>query len=282
MSVPPQEITIIAKGATLTGHLFAPETAAKAALVIHGATGVPQRFYAGFASWAATRGVATLTYDYRDFGASQTSPMRDSNATFTDWMIHDQTAAETRLADLAPTGSLMSLGHSLGGLGVPFRDYDPRVTQITTVGAGFTHLRDHPLTYLPQVTAFWYLIGPLATKLVGYLPGKRLMLGEDLPADVYWQWRRWCTSRGFYKADIGRLIPAPDYTRPTPPLRMLAMADDPMVPPVSVRRYASHFPPERVTFDTLDPKDFGLKSLRHIEPFSAKNATVWPRFLGEA
>lgn len=205
-----QPVEIEAEGALLAARFYAPEGEPRAHLVLHGATGVPQRYYNSFAQWAAAQGVGVLTYDYRDFGASARGPMRASRATMADWGIRDQLAADRKLAELAPQGPLWLLGHSLGGLTLGFRRYDPRFERITTIGSGFAHFSDHPWSYRPLALAFWYGPGPVATALAGYLPGKRLMLGADLPAGVYWQWRRWCTSRDFFHRDIGTTMPKLD------------------------------------------------------------------------
>ena len=86
-----------------------------------------------YAAWAAAHGINVLTYDYRDFAESQTRPMRESQADFADWAVHDQAAALDTLAKLATTGPLWVLGHSLGGLGIPFQNLPERVTHITIV-----------------------------------------------------------------------------------------------------------------------------------------------------
>ena len=66
-----EELDIPSDGAVLCGRLVRPRGTPRAALVLHGATGAPARFYRGFAEWAAReRDLAVLTYDYRDFGAS--------------------------------------------------------------------------------------------------------------------------------------------------------------------------------------------------------------------
>lgn len=276
----PRSVTIEAEGARLAACYYGPAGVARANLVLHGATGVPQRYYSAFASWAAARGIGVLTYDYRDFGASQHRPMRQSDATFADWAIRDQGAAERTLALLAPEGPLRVLGHSLGGLAFAFRKHDVRVEQITVVGAGFAHVSDHPWSYRPLVLAFWYAVGPVGTALAGYLPGKRLFLGEDLPAGVYWQWRKWCTRRDFFRSDIGSSLPEPDFRMDGPALRLLTMEDDVVVPPVAVRRYADAFPPGRIEYRMLKPAEFGLPSLRHIEVFSKRATAAWPAILG--
>lgn len=272
-------VVIHAEGATLSARFTPAVGPPRANLVLHGATGVPQRYYQPFARWAALRGVGVLTYDYRDFGASRTGPMRDSRASFADWMLRDQGAAEHRLAELAPDGPLRVLGHSLGGLGVAFRRFDARVSRITTIGAGMAHHTDHPWSYRPIALAFWFVLGPVGTALAGYLPGRRMLLGADLPAGVYWQWRRWCTRRAFFHEDIGHSLPQPDFTAPEPELRMLTMTDDVVVPPVAVRRYADAFAAGRVEFTALNPADYGLSSLRHIAVLSAPNAAAWPAIL---
>ncbi|WP_245294470.1 alpha/beta hydrolase family protein [Rhizobium aegyptiacum] len=264
----------------LSGRYFAPMGAVRANLVLHGATGVPARYYRAFATWAAEQGIGVLTYDYRDFGASRRGPIRESRATMADWGIADQAAAEAALLELAPDGPVWLLGHSLGGLMFPFRRHDKRVARIITVGSGFAHVTDHPWNYRPTVVAFWYLVGPVATALAGYLPGRRLLLGADLPAGIYWQWRRWCTSRNFFKSDVGKSLPEPDFTAPRLDLTMLTMADDVVVPPAAVWRYAAAFPQTSVNRRMLRPEEFGLKSLRHIEVMSERSAPAWPAILG--
>lgn len=151
-----ETIEINAEGAKLSARFYAPEGQAKAHLVLHSATGVPQGYYAPFADWAAKQGIGVLTYDYRDFGNSLHRPLRESRTTFSDWVIRDQAAAEARLAELAPQGPLWMLGHSLGGMAFAFRKPDARMERITAIGAGYTRVGDHPWSYRPFVLAFWY------------------------------------------------------------------------------------------------------------------------------
>lgn len=277
-----RSVAIDAEGAELTGRFTPAIGVTRAGLVIHGATGVPQRYYAAFAEWAASQGIASLTYDYRDFESSLKRPLSESKATFSDWIVRDQPAAERALAKLVGNAPLWVLGHSAGGLGIMFHKHDPRIERITTVGSGHAFVADHPWSYLPMVLAFWYAAGPVGTTIAGYLPGRRLMLGSDVPAGVYWQWRRWCTRRDFYAGDIGRSLPDLNYGSTFAPVRLLAVSDDAAVPPISVRRYADTFEKGRVTVEDLNPADYGLKSLGHIEVFAKRNAAVWPTILEAA
>ena len=81
-----EDLDIPSDGAVLRGRILRPKGTPRAALVLHGATGAPARYYRGFAEWAAReRDLAVLTYDYRDFGASLRRPLRDSTATLADW-----------------------------------------------------------------------------------------------------------------------------------------------------------------------------------------------------
>ncbi|WP_121060451.1 alpha/beta fold hydrolase [Chachezhania antarctica] len=280
MTTEPQDLTIEADGATLAARYVPPVGPARANMVIHGATGVPQRFYGAFATWAAGQGIGTLTYDYRDFGQSLHRSLRKSDTTFADWLMRDQPAAEAMLAGLAPEGPLWVLGHSLGGFGLAFRDYDPRVEKIVTVGTGRVHYTDHPWSYRPLAMAFWFGPGPAATAAAGYMPGRLIGFGADLPAGVYWQWRRWCTRREFFYSDVGRTLPEPDFHRPGPDINLFTMSDDVVVPPVAVRRYAEAFPETRATCHQLVPQDFGVAALRHIEVLSRLGAPAWPAILG--
>lgn len=277
-----EAVEVNTESTKLSARFFAPAGHPKAHLILHGATGVPQGYYASFSSWAAKQGIGVLTYDYRDFGSSLHRPLKESKATFSDWSIHDQESAEATLAKIAPKGPLWMLGHSLGGMTFPFRKRHKRLERITAIGSGYTHVSDHPWSYRLFVLAFWYGVGPLATTLASYMPGKRLSLGADLPAGVYWQWRKWCTSPDFYQSDIGVALPEPDFLMEddSPQVRLLTMDDDVVVPPAAVLRYLAAFPEGRVVYQKLYPHDYGLPSLRHIEIFSRRNSAAWPAILG--
>ena len=59
-----------ADGYALHGTLWSPDAPPRALVLIHPATAVPERLYAGFARFLTERGFAALTYNYRGIGAS--------------------------------------------------------------------------------------------------------------------------------------------------------------------------------------------------------------------
>ena len=85
-----EDVKFRADRAQLSGTLHRPAGTPKAAIVLHGATGVPHRFYRHFAGCLAEQGYACLTYDYRDFGASTSGHLKRSKATMADWGVLDQ------------------------------------------------------------------------------------------------------------------------------------------------------------------------------------------------
>ncbi|MEL6679985.1 MAG: alpha/beta fold hydrolase, partial [Pseudomonadota bacterium] len=236
------------KGHRLTGTFFAPESPERA-VVIHAATGVPAAFYHPFATWLMeSHGARVLTYDYRDFGASATGPAKASRATMADWGVDDQSAALDHLIAGAGELPVWSVGHSLGGFMVPFHARADRLERHIAIASGPAFHWHHPWRFVPQALALWFLIGPPATALLGYLPGRRIGLGADLPAGVYWQWRRWCTAREFYRLDFGRGLEPPDLSRLTARVDLVAISDDVMIPPRVVARLAEFFPEGASTF----------------------------------
>ncbi|MCT8161529.1 alpha/beta fold hydrolase [Pseudoruegeria sp. SHC-113] len=275
-----EPLTIEADGAVLAGRLYRPAHAPTAAIVIHGATGVPQGYYKPFAEWLTREGYACLTYDYRDFGASASGPLKESKATMAIWGRLDQPAAQAALEAAVPGAPVWAIGHSLGGLMLPFQgDAARRLSRVITVASGPVHFSDHPLRYKPVTAAFWYGAGPAATAICGYLPGKALGLGPNLPAGVYWQWRRWCTTPGFNACDVGADLPAPDDNAVRCPVKVVAVADDVMVPPPAVWRLMQLYPEAHKSQLTLRPADFGLKKIGHIGMFNGKNAATWPAII---
>lgn len=275
-----EDLDFRSEGAVLRGRIVRPKGTPRAALVLHGATGAPAGFYRGFADWAAQeRDLAVLTYDYRDFGASLRRPMRGSKATLADWGRLDQAAALATLARMYPDTQLWVLGHSVGGLWLGWHPGMERVARAITIGAGLTHVTDHPWRYQWQARVFWSPPVRALARAAGYMPGRMVGLGADLPRGVYDDWRRWCTTRGWHLSDVGRTLPLPDPARVTARLRMIAVADDDLVPPQAVWRARALYPEAMKEQKVLRPADFGLQSIGHIPPFSRRNAVLWPAIL---
>lgn len=275
-----EPVRIPAQGASLAGSVFCPGGTPRSVIVLHGATGIPQRFYRAFAAWLARRRqVVVLTYDYHDFGASadDVSATRRSTATMTDWGVHDQSAALAWVTATYPDLPIDVIGHSLGGMMLPFQEPADKVRAVVVIASGPAHWRKHPARYTPQVVAFWFGHAPLSVKALGYLPGKLSGFGADLPAGVYWQWRRWCVSANFYEGDYRTALPVPRPERLTGPMTFLAVADDVMIPPDRVEALQRYYPSAQRRFEVLRPADAGLRRIGHVGAFARRAEAIWPR-----
>jgi predicted alpha/beta hydrolase len=264
-------------GRTLTGRLHLPGEGPRIAVVLHGGVGFPARYYQDFAAWfCETYRVAVLTYDYRDFGWSLARPLAQSDARLSDWGIADQSAALGFLTGRFPTMPAHVIGHSLGGQWLAFHDDVGRIARVAAVASGPGYWRDHPWPMQPQVFAFWWMIGPAATRFAGYMPGRAIGLGADIPAGVYWEWRQLCFEPYLHRAGWGRAYPQPRLEEARFKLTLVPIADDILIAPHMVRKLPAFYPHADVSEVLLDPVQLGLKSIRHGGAFLARNKACWP------
>ncbi len=274
---PDGSVMIKSEGAVLAGRLLTPLGPARAAVVLHGAAGVPAGYYRAFAEWLATeRNCAVLTYDYRDFGASARGSFSKAKSTMVDWGLRDQAAALETLGRLAPDVPRWVIGHSLGGLWLGFHPAMAGVERVITVASGLIHVTDHPVGFGLKARLFWHGPIPFMARRLGYLPGSMLGFGADLPLGVYEDWRRWCLTRGFHLSDVGQRLPGPLPGRVTARMRVVAVSDDPWVPPSAVWRLLAMHPEAFLQQLVLRPGDFRLRRIGHLGAFHRSNAVVWP------
>lgn len=269
------EIVEIPGPAPLVGTLIRPTSTPRAVVVLHSATGTPAGFYRAFATWLAeARDLVTLIYDYRGIGASLKQSGRP--ATMGDWGIADQQAAQRWLRSHFPTLPLWVIGHSLGGMMLPYQHGLDQIDRVITVASGAVHWTDHPWPYRAKALAFWFGPGVWAARLLGHIPGQLMGLGKDIriPLPAFLQWRLWCTQRGFHAADPA--LPAPDPSRLTAPIRMVALADDELCPPAAVWRLMRAYPQARIKQRVLRPEN---GPIGHHGVFRRANAALWPELL---
>ncbi|XLV72048.1 alpha/beta fold hydrolase [Ralstonia syzygii subsp. celebesensis] len=179
-----------ADGYVLGGSRYPADAVSKGRLVVAGATAVPQGFYRRFAQFASARGFETLTFDYRGIGRSRPPSLNGFRTDLLDWARLDLAAAVDTMADGAVP--LCVVGHSYGGHAFGLLPNHRKVAGFYVFGTGAGWHGYMPLGERLRVLAMWNTVLPVLTWWKGYCPWKMLGLGEDLPVDVYRQWRHWC------------------------------------------------------------------------------------------
>ena len=217
---------VTSDGYTLAATCYAPEAAPHGAVLIVSAMGVSQKYYAPFASWLADQGFLVATFDYRGVGASRQEPLSALDADIVSWGAKDCAAMVDAVAAWGPPGRpLYWIGHSLGGQILPFVPNWPRLAGAVTVAAGSGYWLENSPGLRWRAWWLWYVAVPLATRIWGYFPGKRLRKVGDLPRGVIGQWRRWCLNPEYAAGAEGEEARR-RYAAVTTPLLSLSFTDD--------------------------------------------------------
>src|SRR5204863_880935 len=93
-----------------------------------------------------------------------------------------------------PDRPLFLLGHSLGAQLPGLLDNQHKVSGMLSVAAGSGYWRENAPQLKPRALYLWWILAPLATRLFGYFPGRRMGKVGDLPTGVIMQWRKWWLS----------------------------------------------------------------------------------------
>lgn len=266
-----------ADGIALHARRYLPEGPLRARLIVAGATAVAQGFYKRFARHAAARGFETMTLDYRGIGLSRPASLRGFRMDYLDWARQDLAAAVDAMhADDVP---LVMVGHSFGGHAFGLLPNHGKVSAFYTfaTGAGWHGWMPH-LESL-RVRLIWRLLGPLLVRWNGYLAWSRLGMGEDLPVDVFRQWRRWCCYPRYFFDDpeqVG-LQQAFDSVR----TRMVAAnaTDDLWALPASRDAFMAAYRNTDWQGVTVRPADIGLRQIGHMGYFRPQAHALWTQAL---
>lgn len=254
----------------LSAHHFIPGDAARGVVVMAGATGVAQRYYRRFAEALVEQRLEVFTLDYRGIGESKPSSLRGFDCRYADWVADLDAVVDAALA----RGPTVVVGHSFGGhaFGQLARPNDTRGLFTVASGAGWAGYM--PLGERLRIEAFWRVLGPVATRLHGYAPG-RVWGGEDLPLGVYENWKRWA-ARPHYFFDDATLDMQAVFDRVTVPVVGVTATDDLWASPRSQQAFLSHYRNAPLTLETQSPRSLGATSVGHMGHFKK---AVLPAFL---
>ncbi len=204
-------------------------------VIVNSATGVRRQYYRKFAQYLARHGSTVVTYDYRGIGDSDGERTRFGLKTrMRDWALLDATAVLDWAAQSCRDQPITVIGHSFGGQCLGLLKNNHRISRAVFVGAQSGYWGHFAVRQRFHLCFLWYLAFPLLTPLLGYFPGRRLGLGEDLPAGVALEWARWCRQPNYLMGDLGSQLP--DYFGSfEAPILAFKISDDSYAPARSVR-----------------------------------------------
>src|SRR5690606_24956894 len=171
------------------------------------------------------------------------------------------------------------VGHSLGGqlLGlIPNRD---RIDRVITVATGTGYWLQN--TWRTKSVVWWlgFVIVPLALRVAGYFPGKRLRKVGDLPFGVMQQWRRWCLNREYVVGAEGDQVRAA-YASVRIPMLSLSFTDDEMMSAKGIKSLHGLYVNAPVEYRRIAPREIGARHIGHFGFFRPQfEQTLWPLVL---
>jgi len=269
-------------GVDLRGTVYAPQGQHRRAVLVSGGLGIPQRFYAPFASWLAQRGHLVLTFDLRGMGASRRPEHRRSlrglDADMLTWARQDFPAAVQALSDLAGGESIALIGHSLGAHHAAMTDAETqaRIDTVVSVAAGSGYWRDWAAPSRRLAPLMLHLAAPLLTPMLGYFPGKALRMVGDLPGPAMRQWTRWCRHPGFaWGAEPDLIQPSLQSARFR--IEAFSFTDDDAMTENCTRKLLAAMPNALSNLHVIEPQTLGLPAIGHVGAFRPQvSHALWP------
>ena len=271
-------------GEAVMGMIFESGSTSVGSVLVAGGLGIPQRFYAPFASWLAARGYRVMTFDPRGIGASRRpehqKSLRGLQADMLTWARQDFAAAVNTLAESTGHRRIALVGHSLGMHHAAMTDSatQGQIGVAVSVAAGSGYWRDWAQPSRRKAPWMLHLAAPLLTPLFGYFPGKALRMVGDLPGPAMRQWTAWCRHPDFaWGAEPDRVLP----NLKTAAFRIEAysFSDDDAMTQTCTRKLLAAMPNAASMLRVLAPSDVGMRAIGHVGAFRREAAlALWPLF----
>jgi predicted alpha/beta hydrolase len=177
----------------------------------------------------------------------------------------------------APGAPLYLMGHSLGAQLPGLLRNTHKVTGLVSIAAGSGYWRDNAPRIKAPILYFWWVLVPLATRLFGYFPGRRLRKIGDVPAGVMLQWRRWCLNPLYSLGAEGEAARV-SYGAVKFPVLALAITDDELMTLRGTRTLLDFYANAPRAVERIAPADVQARRIGHFGFFREQfRASLWPR-----
>lgn len=172
--------------------------------IINAGAGIAFHYYDRFAAYLAETGIPTVLYDYRGIASSRPPSLVGFHASVQDWGSKDCAAVLDWVSQHFPRAKRILVGHSVGGFVTGFAANGDRIDRMLLIGAHTGYWGDYARGARIPMFLLWHALMPTITGILGYFPGRRLRLLEDLPKDAALDWAR------RYRPDFWWYLKRPD------------------------------------------------------------------------
>lgn len=258
-----QEYIIVSEsGRKIHASVFHAEQP-KSVVIIACAMGVNQTKYEKFAQFLSEHGHTAITFDYFGTGKSLHTNLKDCDTDVRQWGEDDCEAVIDSVKHQFHNLPIQWIGHSLGGQLLGITRNVHHLSRAITICSGTGYWRYNSPKTRRSILLMWYLVAPISITLCGYYPGKKLKVVGDLPANVMWQWRRWCLVKDYAVGVEGPEI-RERYASVNVPITSISFTDDEMLSDKNIRSLNAFFNPDKMTEVRINPKDIGEKFIGHL------------------
>jgi predicted alpha/beta hydrolase len=192
-----------------------------------------------------------------------------------DWGRLDMSAAVEWLENELVDVPIFIVGHSMGGQLLALVDGLERVRGVAMICSSTGAWRDMSgAAFRARCAFFWYVVVPLTTRLLGYVPSRAIGAGEDLPAGVAREWAEWCRRSAYFEGALDMNA----FARVRAPILALSFSDDPIANDRTVPALLRLYPNATVKRVHLRPEEVSRGAVGHFGFFSAEGrARLWDR-----
>jgi predicted alpha/beta hydrolase len=104
-------------------------------------------------------------------------------------------------------------------------------------------------------------------------------MGEDLPRDVFYQWRHWCRWPRYFFEDPAMPGLAAQFAQVQTPILAINASDDKWAPPASRDAFMAAYSQAPLQTLTIEPRSLGMPGIGHMNYFRPEARALWQQTL---
>lgn len=254
----------------------------KAIVLINPGTATKTSFYIPFAKYLSQEGFHVLLWNYRGFCESNNGKLVGSTYKYSDIGRYDIPAAIEYVARTFPDLALYCIGHSAGGQQIGLAGNHNKLAGLVAVASSAGYFPYMPFSYRLKAYFFFFIFSPLASRIFGYVPAKRLRLMEDLSGPMAKEWGAWCAKKEFLFSPkfYGHTVPEGAFKDLGFPIHVISADDDEICTELNIESFWKNVHSEKeITFTRYCTKDFPQGKIGHFGYFRKENNEIWADIL---